>query len=83
MDLDSCPETPDGLSYLEFDGGTLTLDRWSMPQIEAFLEKKIWTWDDRAQLWRTTAQNYVLVRKTLRERSIEAPLGVIDCVPRW
>ncbi|XZE20492.1 DEAD/DEAH box helicase [Pirellulaceae bacterium SH449] len=83
MELDSCPETPDDLSYLEFDEGTLTLDRWSGPQIDAFFGRKVWTWDERAQLWRTTAQNYALVRKTLRDGLGEAPLGVIDCVPRW
>jgi superfamily II DNA or RNA helicase len=76
-------DIPDDVSFLEFHGGTLTLNRWSKVQIEQFFGNQIWKWDDRTRLWRTLANQYSLIHKTMRERHSEAPWAMIDCVPRW
>jgi superfamily II DNA or RNA helicase len=76
-------DIPDDVSFLEFHEGTLTLNRWSKVQIEQFFGNQIWKWDDRSRLWRTLANQYSLINKTMRERRGEAPWAVIDCVPRW
>lgn len=81
-------DIPDDVSYddissLEFHEGTLTLERWNRYQIDRFFGNRLWKWDDRSRLWRTLANEYCSIQKTLRERIVDAPLAVIDCVPRW
>ena len=66
-------------AHLEFSGGTLVLDRWTEKAIKKVFGDKLWTWDDRAETWRTIAIHYPEIRQIL---SINA-FGTLDRVPQW
>lgn len=76
-------DAPEDLSHLEFHQGTLTLDRWSRDELQAFFGNHPWTWDSRANVWRAMAMHYPVIQRTIRDRWAQAPYGVIDYVPQW
>jgi len=66
-------------AYLDFSAGTLVLDQWSPKAIQRVFGESFWTWDERAEKWRTLALNYGAIRQILDANSF----GTLDRVAQW
>ncbi len=67
------------LANLEFQSGTLVLDRWTAAQIQHYFPEGFWKWDDRTDSWRTQASYYSRISEVLQSHSV----GTVDLVPQW
>jgi len=76
LNLKKCLSKVLNQAYLDFSGGTLVLDQWSPKAIQRVFGESFWTWDERAEKWRTLASNYGPIRKILDANSF----GTLDRV---